>query len=81
MLCFLWFEGYNAEQAKILHYKFCQLPVGLKPSSALFYRNTLHSVTAEPEVYKFLLQPFNVDDFIDGITNEEGGIQLYQAAR
>ena len=81
MLRFLWFENTDADQVKILQYRFCRLPFGLKPSPAilmLFYRSTLLSTTLQSHL---LSQSFYVDNFVGGVTSDKEGIQMYQTAK
>ena len=55
MLRFLWFKNTDAGQMKILQYRFCQLPFGLKPSpailNAVLQKHFAEYNTSEREMY------------------------------
>ena len=85
MLRFLWFENTIAGQLKILQYRFCRLPFGLKPSPAIInaalQKHLDRYSTSEQEVYQLLSQSFYMDDFVGGVTSDNDGVQMYQAAK
>ena len=67
---------------KILQYRFCQLPFGLKSSPAILLQKHLDKYkTSERGVYQLLSRLFYVDDFVGGVTSDDEGIQMYQAAK
>ena len=65
---------------KILQYRFCRLPFGLKPSPAILQKHFAEYNTSERDVYQLLSQSFYVDDFVGGVTSDKEGIQMYQTA-
>ena len=70
---------------KILQYRFCRLPFGLKPSpailNAVLQKHLDRYSTSEREVYQVLSQSFYVDDFVGGVTSDNDSVQMYQAAK
>ena len=85
MFRFLWFENTDAGQVKILQYRFCRLPFGLKPSpailNAVLQKHFAEYNTSERDVYQLLSRSFYVDNFIGGITSDKEGVQMYQTAK
>ena len=85
MLRFLWFENTTAGQMKILQYRLCQLSFGFKPSptilNTVLQKHLDRYSTSEREVYQLLSQSFYVDDFVVGVTSDNDGVQMYQAAK
>ena len=85
MLRFLWCKNTDAGQVKILQYRFCRLPFGLKPSpailNAVLQKHLAEYNTSEQDIYQLLSQSFYVDDFVGGVSSDKEGVQMYQTAK
>ena len=84
MLRFLWFNE-NASKTEAIHYRFCRLPFGIKPSPAILNsvlrKHLARYSPSHPNVSKHLIDSFYVDDFIGGAANVQEGEEIYNVSR
>jgi len=85
MLRFLWLTDDGEGQIRVVQYRFCRLPFGLKPSPALLNavleKHLARYSELEPDMFKLLAQSFYADDFIGSPASIEEGEEIYVKAR
>ena len=84
MLRYLWFEDVQSN-SNIVHYHFCQLPFGLKPSPAILNSVIQNHISlynqSHPHVSKLLSESFYVDDFVGGAATVKENEEIYNASQ
>ena len=80
-LRFLWMDDPFNETDKLLHFRFCRLVFGLKPSPAILGATINHHLEkhkeTDPEAVQ-ALQDSYVDDLPTGAASEEKAFEIYE---